>query len=203
MNKPDGITVVKPHQAEAFLEKLAIEKFYGVGKVTAKKMKELGIHSGKDLKEWRRVDLIKKFGKSGRFYHDIVRGIDNRPVQPNRIRKSIAVERTVDENLKSLEELETKLEDIVLKLMDRLERHQKYGRTITLKLKTSSFDIITRSKSLSCPISDQEEIRSLAFKLLRDNYQPEMSIRLVGLTSSNFVEPKEETDPDGQLSFDW
>ena len=203
MDKPDGLTIVKPHQAEAFLERLAIEKFYGVGKVTAKKMKELGIHSGKDLKEWRRVDLIKKFGKSGGFYHDIVRGIDNRPVKPNRIRKSIAVERTVDENLKSLEELEAKLEDIVVKLIDRLERYQKYGRTLTLKLKTASFDIITRSKSMSYPISDQEEIRTLAFKLLRDNYTPEMSIRLVGLTSSNFPDAKTEADSDGQLSFDW
>ena len=203
MNKPDGLTVVRPHQAEVFLEKLAIEKFYGVGKVTAKKMKALGIHSGKELKEWRRVDLIKTFGKSGGFYHDIVRGIDDRPVKPNRIRKSIAIERTVDENLKSLEELEAKLEDIVVKLIERLERYQKYGRTLTLKLKTASFDIITRSKSMSYPISDREEIRTLAFKLLRDNYTAEMSIRLVGLTSSNFPDAKTDTDSDGQLSFDW
>jgi len=203
INKPDGITIVKPHQAEAFLEKLSIEKFYGVGKVTAKKMKALGIHTGADLKEWRRVDLIKKFGKSGGFYHDIVRGIDNRPVQPNRIRKSLAVERTVDDNLSTLPELEEKLEDIVIKLIERLDRHEKYGRTLTLKLKTSSFDIITRSKSLSHPISEKDDIRALAFQLLRDNYQPDMEIRLVGLTSSNFDEVKEQKTDDSQLSFEW
>jgi len=203
INKPDGITIVKPHQAEAFLEKLAIEKFYGVGKVTAKKMKALGIHSGADLKQWRRVDLIKKFGKSGGFYHDIVRGVDNRPVQPNRIRKSIAVERTVDDNLSTLPELEEKLDDIVIKLIERLDRYKKYGRTLTLKLKTSSFDIITRSKSLSRPITEKDDIRSLAFQLLQDNYETDMEIRLVGLTSSNFEETKDQKADDGQLSFEW
>ena len=203
INKPDGLTVIKPHQAEAFLEELAIDKFYGVGKVTARKMKDLGIAKGADLKKWRRVDLIKAFGKVGGFYHDIVRGIDNRPVTPHRERKSVGVERTVDENLTTLIELEEKIEEIVDKLVLRLQKHEKYGRTITLKLKNASFDILTRSKTKGSPISSSAEIRVIALSLLRDNFEQDMSIRLVGLTSSNFEKEPLDDDPNGQLSFEW
>ena len=199
--KPDGVTVIKPHQAIAFLEKLPIKKFYGVGKVTAKKMNDLGIFTGYDLKQWEQVDLIKRFGKSGKFYFDIVRGIDDRPVKTNRIRKSLAVERTFEENLTTLTALEERLHMIVDKLVERLGRADKYGRTITLKLKTSSFDNITRSKSLGHPIKAKEEITRIGLQLLRDNYNNGTEIRLLGLTSSNFPDSATDQSGDGQLSL--
>ncbi len=198
-NKPDGITVIKPHQAIAFLEKLEIKKFYGVGKVTAKKMNDLGIFTGYDLKQWAQVDLIKRFGKSGRFYYDIVRGIDDRPVKANRIRKSLAVERTFEENLTTLIALEERLLMIVDKLVERLGRADKYGRTITLKLKTAKFDNITRSKSQSYPITSKEEITRMGLQLLRNNYEEGTAIRLLGLTSSNFPDSFSAQSGDGQL----
>ncbi len=199
--KPDGLTVIKPHQAIAFLEKLSINKFYGVGKVTAKKMNDLGIYNGKDLKQWDQVDLIKRFGKSGKFYYDIVRGIDERPVKANRIRKSLAVERTFEENITSLTALEDKLLGIIDKLMERLSKADKYGRTISLKLKTASFNNITRSKSQSQPVIHKDEIRRIAFQLLRDNYVDDTPIRLIGLTSSNFSDQKDKGPGEGQLSL--
>ncbi len=203
INKPDGITIIKPHQAIIFLEKLPVEKFYGVGKVTAKKMKALGIHTGLDLKQWEQADLIKHFGKSGKFYFDFVRGIDNRPVQPHRVRKSLAVERTSEENMTTLSDLETRLKQIAEKLSERLKKSGKYGRTITLKLKTASFDIITRSKSMDHPVTGTDEIMEIGLLLLRNNYDEGTPIRLVGLTSSNFHDDAGESDGQTQLSLDF
>lgn len=201
-NKPNGITVIKPHQAVSFLEKLEIRKFYGVGKVTAKKMNDQGIFTGKDLKQWTRHELIKHFGKSGGFYFDIVRGIDDRPVKPNRIRKSIAVERTTEEDMTTLLALEERLQQIVEKLIPRLEKVNKYGRTITLKLKTADFDIITRSKSSNSPVTQKDQILHIGLTLLRDNYKDGTPIRLIGLTSSNFIQDEDEK-PTSQLSLDF
>ncbi len=202
MNKPNGLMVIKPHQAMRFLEELKIEKFYGVGKVTAGKMKALGIYKGKDLKKIREVDLVSKFGKVGKFYFQIVRGIDKRPVKPNRTRKSLAVERTTETDMASLQELEIKLEDILDKLVVRLEKTQKIGRTLTLKLKTSQFDIITRSKTVEGILDDKNDIRELAFSLLRSNYTEGTPIRLIGLSVSNFIEEDPDVEGTQQLRLE-
>ena len=203
VQKPDGITIIKPHQAIDFLEKLPIEKFYGVGKVTAAKMKSLGIHNGAQLKQWTQIDLVKNFGKPGKFYFDIVRGIDDRPVQPHRIRKSLAVERTSEEDMTSLSELENRLMVIAEKLIQRLEKSGKSGRTLTLKLKTASFDIITRSKSLDTFLDNPDDIIQLGLQLLRNNYEEGTPIRLIGLTVSNFQEDSSEDPGVRQLSLDF
>lgn len=202
IDKPNGLTVIKPHQAIGFIENLKIEKFYGVGKVTAAKMKALGIHTGKDLKDWTEIDLVKKFGKGGRFFYNIVRGKDNRPVKTNRERKSLAVERTSVEDMTSLEEIEKMLIDIVEKLKTRLDKSDTYGRTLTLKLKTAKFEIITRSRSVDQIIRKQEIIIGIALELLRKNYIEGTPIRLVGLTSSNFKEKSIPVKSKNQLSLD-
>lgn len=199
IQKPDGITVIKPKQAISFLENLPIEKFYGVGKVTAKKMKDFGIHTGKDLKDWTKLDLAQHFGKSGRFYFDIVRGIDNRPVKSERIRKSLGVERTFEEHITTLDGLVKMMSRVMDTFMARLEKNDSYGRTITLKMKTADFQIMTRSSSMDSPIRDRETIEKIALQLLRDNFEDGMSIRLMGLTSSNFVEDVD----DGQMSLEF
>ena len=201
IQKPDGLTIIKPHQAISFLEGLPIEKFYGVGKVTAAKMKEMGIKTGADLTQWSLYDLIKAFGKSGRFYYHIVRGIDDRPVSPDRTRKSIAGERTSDADLTTLEGLQEKLLEIVQKLVMRLNKVQLYGRTITLKLKTSDFKIITRSRSFAYPVNDPEVILSAAMELLEENYKNGTSIRLIGITSSNFPQTNDHLGHQMTLDF--
>ena len=197
IDKPDGLTVIKPKQAISFLETLAIEKFYGVGKVTAKKMKDQGIHTGLDLKGWTKLDLATQFGKSGRFYYDIVRGVDDRPVKAERIRKSLGVERTFQENISDLDELIERLEKLIYTFLARLEKNNSFGKTMTLKMKTADFQIITRSQSQGFPIRERTMIEDMAKQLLINNFEEGMAIRLMGLTSSNFVEESN----DGQMEM--
>ncbi len=199
INKPDGLTVIKPTQAIPFLESLPVEKFFGVGKVTAEKMKSKGIHTGKDLKAWSQYDLIKSFGKPGRFFYDIVRGIDDRPVRVERERKSLGIERTFEDPIADLTQLQQKLDGIVEGFMKRLEKSNSYGRTLTLKLKTAEFKNVTRSISKESPLKEQTLIKQLALELLNQHHEEGMKIRLMGLTASNFV--NEEKDNQLQMEF--
>lgn len=199
INKPNGLTVIKPKQAISFLESLPVEKFFGVGKVTAQKMKSKGIHTGKDLKAWSQYDLIKTFGKTGRFFYDIVRGIDERPVRPSRERKSLGIERTFEDPISELTLLQDKLDVIVEGFMQRLEKSNTYGRTLTLKLKTADFKNVTRSISKETALKDKALIKQLALDLLNQHHEEGMKIRLMGLTASNFVNEKE----DNQLQMDF
>ncbi|MEL6815376.1 MAG: DNA polymerase IV, partial [Cyanobacteria bacterium J06598_3] len=107
LNKPDGLSLIAPDQAETFIENLPIEAFYGVGPATANKMKALGIHSGADLKSWRQAELIKAFGKVGSYYYKVARAEDNRPVNPNRPRKSIGAERSFFKDLNTVAQMES------------------------------------------------------------------------------------------------
>jgi DNA polymerase IV len=131
MNKPDGLTIILPTEAEAFAEALTIESFYGIGPATASKMHELGIHTGSDLKRWDERNLVQQFGKTGHFYYQIARGIDERPVNPNRIRKSIGAETSFDPDLEDIDKIEQELKAIAQAVQQRLERNGAKGRTIT------------------------------------------------------------------------
>lgn len=135
MNKPNGLTVILSEQAPAFVAALAIEKFHGIGQVTATKMHNLGIHTGADLKQYSQADLVRHFGKVGRFYYLIARAEDNRIVEPNRIRKSISAETSFTKDLNDLQVMLLELETIAQTVQHRLESHQTLGRTITLKVK--------------------------------------------------------------------
>ena len=147
MNKPNGMTVILPEDAETFVETLPIEKFHGIGKVTAAKMHSLGIRNGADLKKCDRQLLIRTFGKVGNYYYNIARAKDNRAVEANRIRKSIGAENSFAENLKDKETMIVKLEQIAQTLKKRIDRHQASGRTLTLKVKFSDYQQITRSRN--------------------------------------------------------
>lgn len=202
--KPNGMTVIKPQQALQFLEDLPIEKFYGVGKVTAAKMLGMGIRTGADLKKMSLLELAQRFGKVGRFYYNIVRGIDNRPVSTDHVRKSLAVERTFATDLSSLDEISEVLEIIIQKFYERLSKADNFGRTLTLKLKTSDFQVMTRSLSKDSFIKNIDEIRNIAFTLLQDNMDSFEKIRLIGLSASNLE--KQGDLPVGigyQLKFDF
>ncbi len=185
INKPNGLTVIKPQHAVAFIEKLPIEDFFGVGKVTAEKMKLLGIRNGSDLKAHDLFYLIKHFGKSGKFFYNIVRGIDDRPVVPDRKRKSVGVEKTLNEDIVDVSILKSEVAKISHELEIRVRKNNFKGRTITLKLKRSDFSIITRSKTCLHPIEFKDHIKELALNLINQNVHIIGKIRLIGISLSN------------------
>ncbi|APY08355.1 DNA polymerase IV [Winogradskyella sp. J14-2] len=189
-NKPNGQKTVNPEDVLQFLEDLDIRKFYGVGKVTAEKMYQKGIFTGKDLKAKSLEYLDENFGKSGRYYYYIVRGIHNSEVKPNRIRKSLAAERTFSENLSSEIFMLEKLDLIAEEVSRRLEKSKVAGKTITLKIKYSDFTLQTRSKTLSYFVSDKSIILETARELL---YQEKLnnSVRLLGISLSNLNTDKD------------
>ncbi|HEY8780955.1 MAG TPA: DNA polymerase IV [Mucilaginibacter sp.] len=188
INKPDGLTFIGPSAIEAFMEKLPVEKFFGVGKVTAQKMKSMGLHTGEDLKKLTEESLTKHFGKAGRFYYQIVRGIDNREVQPHRETKSLAAEDTFPYDLTTTEEMEAELDKIAKTICSRLQHYGLKGRTITLKIKYSDFKQITRNQSFPAGLNDLETICSTAKRLLAATGLEDKKIRLLGISLSNFAE---------------
>jgi DNA polymerase-4 len=185
INKPDGLCLIPPEEAEKFIEKLAVEKFYGIGKVTAEKMHKLGIHNGEDLKKWDLPFLVRNFGKVGKFYFDIVRGIDERPVVTDSERKSVGTELTYEKDLTTRFELIAELYKVERELMERLEHAGVTGRTITMKIKFSDFRQITRSKTLLHYIRDfdtlHREVSEIRKSLKLENFR----IRLLGVSISN------------------
>ena len=183
-NKPDGQKTVPPEEVIQFLEVLDIRKFHGIGKVTAKKMYELGIFTGLDLKQKSVPFLEGHFGKSGRYYYNVVRGIHSSSVKPNRIRKSLAAERTFSSNLSSELFIVEKLDQIAQEVSKRLQRLQIAGKTITLKLKYSDFKLQTRSKTLTYFVCSKDVILEHTKELL---FQEKLqnSVRLVGISISN------------------
>ncbi len=187
MDKPDGLTFIGPSRIERFMEALPVEKFFGVGKVTAARMRQLQLFTGADLKRLDEADLVRLFGKQGRFYYRIVRGMDDRPVQPDRELKSVAVEDTFAEDLIRLDALEAELGQIAQKLAFRLQGRKLKARTFTLKIRFSDFRLITRSHSLAYYVDEGDEILSHAIQLLRGVLAEDtFSIRLLGIAASNF-----------------
>jgi DNA polymerase-4 len=197
VQKPNGLTLVKPNEALDFISRLPVEKFYGIGKVTADKMHSLGIRNGADLRSWPEAKLVQLFGKSGRYYAKLVQGIDERPVTPDRQRKSVGAENTFSQNLLQLEEMQDELYSIATDVAERLQRLNQQGRTITLKVKFSDFVQITRSITLHQPVKEQEELHRLGCELLVGVELEEKEVRLLGLTVSNLDLP----DVNGQLSI--
>ena len=185
LHKPDGLSVILPEQAEAFLEELPIHKFFGIGKVTASRMKDMGIYNGADLKKFSELELVSRFGKAGRFYYRIVRAEDERPVNPNRIRKSIGAERTFSENLTDFHNMWDRLEDIAERVWMYMNKTQNYGRTITLKMKKPDFQIISRSKTFSSDLSHKKRFIEQSKQLLELHWQEAGSVRLLGIAVSN------------------
>jgi DNA polymerase IV len=186
INKPDGLTFIGPSQIKSFMERLAVEKFFGVGKVTAEKMQKLGLYTGADLKKLSEQELLKHFGKPGRFFYNIVRGIDNRPVQPNRETKSVSAEDTFPHDLTTVDEMFEALENIGTQVFNRVQRLSLKGRTVTVKIKYHDFKQITRSQSLPVAVADKALLVETAKQLLTTTNLEEKKIRLLGIGLSNF-----------------
>lgn len=200
-NKPNGSYVVTPKMSQQFIEQLPIEKFFGVGKVTAKKMHQKGVFNGLNLKQHSLSTLIRWFGKSGNYYYNIARGIDNRAVNPTRIRKSLGAECTYEFDIREVKELEENILLVAESVIKRLEKANTSGKTLTLKIKYGDFKQITRSKTLPENYTP-EQIKKIGVELLQLIPEPEKGIRLIGLQVSNF----ENDDKDvflGQLEFDF
>lgn len=203
INKPDGMKFIGPHQIEEFMEVLPIEKFYGVGKVTSEKMKTIGILTGADLKNFSRQQLKHYFGKQGNFFYNIVRGIDDRPVQPDRVIKSLGAEDTFPVDLNAKIEMEEELRKITQKLILRLKKHPLKGKTVTVKIRFSDFSLITRSKTFSTGLDSFEQVFPVVLGLLHHSLFPtsdisQKKVRLLGVSLSNFSKKESQSR---QLSF--
>jgi DNA polymerase IV len=194
VNKPDGLFLILPENAEAFAEKLPIEKFYGIGEVTAQKMRNAGVFTGADLKKWSENDLLKKFGKVGSYYYHIVRGQDDRPVMPNRVRKSIGAEESYAEDLIERHSMIVALEEIAESLKGRIARNQTSGRTLTLKVKYADYQQVTRSRTLGESLYSVEEMLKIAIELLDTTEVAQKHARLLGLALSNLDCEREEQE---------
>lgn len=185
LDKPNGLAVILPEDADEFMEKLEIGEFHGIGNAIESKMKSLGIYTGKDLKAWSEIDLIEQFGKTGRYYYRIVRGIDNREVKPHRIRKSIGKERTFSEDVDDLNWIHNFLTELAGKISESMQKKQAAGKTITLKVRYDDFETITRSTSFSHYIDRAGDIAETAISLLEQTQVGERKVRLLGITLSN------------------
>lgn len=201
INKPDGLAVIKPGDAEKFLETLAIGKFYGVGKVSEKRMIALGINNGLDLKNTDLEKLTKHFGKAGKFYYDIVRGIDHRPVSPFRERKSYGREITLDEDILDIDLIHSILREIAEELEAAFKRKCLKGRTITLKVKYFDFQLSTRSTTVDESADTADAIMDEILRLLKYTEAGNKKIRLLGIALSNFENEDEKACLEKQLIF--
>ena len=198
--KPDGLFVIPPDRIDTFVAELPVERFFGIGEVTAEKMHALGIRTGADLRQWEELELVRHFGKAGRSYYGYARGIDPRPVVPNRIRKSLGAETTFEADTADREVLLGELEQVCEEVWRRLARHKFRGRTVVLKLKFDDFRQISRSRTLSCPVDSRDMLRLVAGELLAGVDFDGHRIRLIGVTVGNVPD---FTEGCVQLRFDF
>ncbi len=200
--KPNGLFLIKPEEAESFIEKLPIEKFYGVGKVTAKKMNDLGVFTGLELKAFSEYKLIRHFGKAGSYYYYIARAIDNRLVEPYRAPKSVGAENTFETDLSEPEDLLYELKIIANILIDRIIKSKSFGKTLTLKIKFNDFKQITRSKTFNFEIDSFELLWSATCEIFSTIELNNQKIRLLGISVSSLA-TLEKTGKPLQLTFDF
>lgn len=202
--KPDGLCTIHPDKALEFIGKLPIEAFWGVGKVTAQKMHSLGIHNGADLRVCSQDFLHRQFGKTGVLYYDFSHGIDNRPVEAVRIRKSVGCEHTLEQDITVQSSIIIELYHVATELVERLHQAEFKGNTLTLKLKFNNFTLKTRSISVTHELITLGEILPLAKQLMKDIDLSGHAIRLIGLSVSNPHDEKEDRHKyPVQLSIEW
>ena len=185
--KPDGLTVILPEEADAFLAALPIEAFFGVGPRTAERMHALGIRTGADLRARGVEDLVRHFGKSGRFFHAIAHGRDDRPVQPDRPRKSISSETTFERDLLTRAELEPVLDELARDVAASMRRHAAAARTVTVKMRYADFRTVTRSRTVPTPMAEPTQVMAIASALAFDVPRPEGPLRLLGVGVAHLV----------------
>jgi DNA polymerase IV len=187
LHKPDGLAVIRPEQAAAFIARLPIERFFGIGPKTADRMKALGIQSGAELAARSEDELVHRFGKVGRHYFRIVRALDEREVTPDRPYKSIGAEQTFDRDLGDPSLMLDRLRSLAEQVAERMTAADSFGRTVTLKIKHHDFTVTTRQHTRSDRVHSAEELLALARWLLHHPGPPRRPVRLLGLSVSNFA----------------
>ena len=197
--KPDGQFAVTPGDAMDFVAALPVARFHGVGPRTAEKMHALGILTGADLRQRSLEELQAHFGKAGAWYYAIARGQDDRPVRPDRERKSSGSETTFHEDRSDPAAIEAGVLEMAEDVWAWCERSRAFGRGVTVKVKYADFRIVTRSRTFSAPIANRETLRGASLALVRTLFPPALPVRLVGVTLSSFDAPA--ADPDPQLSL--
>jgi DNA polymerase-4 len=190
--KPDGLTVIRPEEQMEFIAGLPIGDFHGIGPVTEKKIQEMGIESGADLQDTPEKTLRRRFGKRGGHFKKLAMGEDDRPVKPDRERKSVGAERTFSEDISEPNEMLSRLEPIAERVSGRLksagpEGTPIRGRTVTLKLKSHDHDVSTRQTTLRRAVRSKEDLMRLAERLLSQPHPPEEPVRLLGLSVSSLT----------------
>ncbi len=201
INKPNGIKVIVPEEALDFIASLPIKKFHGIGKVTARRMNNMGIYTGGDLQKLNEIELVQRFGKVGRFYYRMVRAEETRRVKPDRIRKSIGAERTFFEDIISTAEMKDRLSYVAEKVFLYMKKTDNFGRTVSIKIKTPDFQIFTRSKTFNSEIRSLKKLKQVVFELLESNREFFDAVRLLGVAVSNLA--KENVAEGIQLEFDF
>ncbi|WP_152044875.1 DNA polymerase IV [Aureimonas psammosilenae] len=198
--KPDGLFVITPTMGAGFVEDLPVGRFHGIGPATAAKMERLGIHTGRDLRERPLAFLQERFGKAGPYYYSISRGVDERPVRANRIRKSVGAENTFGSDLHQFDAMREALQPILDKVWRYCETSGIRGRTVTLKVKFSDFRQITRSLSVQAPVSGRAALEGFALDLLHPLMPVPKGVRLLGVSLSSLVVADEEA-PETQFTL--
>ena len=188
MEKPRGLTVILPQDAQAVLSQLPIEKFYGVGKKSVEKLHELGIYTGADLLDVPEMTLIDQFGRFGYDLYRRARGISNSPVKTHRVRKSIGKERTYGKLLYRMEDIQKELSGLAQRVVHSLGKHQKVGKTIVVKIRYADFQTLTKRRTLDFPMADEEVILRIATEIVDQVGELDRGVRLLGITLTNLEE---------------
>lgn len=183
--KPDGLFVIRPDEGESFVSQLEVKQFHGVGRVTAERMHQLGIRTGADLRLQTEEFLVRHFGKAGVHYYHIARARDDRPVEPDRVRKSVGSENTFAQDLDTLAEMQAGLAPLLEDVWSWCERTSIYGRTVTVKIKLNDFQIRSRSRSALLPIRERRFFEEVVYALLEENFPFPKPVRLLGVSLSN------------------
>jgi DNA polymerase-4 len=183
--KPDGLFVITPRMGPDFVATLPVARFHGIGPATAARMAALGIHTGLDLRACALAFLVQHFGKAGCYYHGIARGEDDRPVEPDRVRKSVGAETTFERDLLHWEEVGPALRPVFAKVWAACDHGGHAARTVTVKVKYADFRLLTRSRSCIDPIGAQAELEQIGIDLLRPLFPPPLGVRLLGVSLSN------------------
>lgn len=188
-NKPNGQFVIPPERGPDFVLGLPIRKFHGIGPATAAKMAAMGIETGADLRAQSLPVLMRRFGKAGRHYWNISRGVDHRRVSPDRVRKSIGAETTYASDLHGLEPAKTALGALADKVWAAVTRHRAQGRTVNIKVRFSDFRQVTRAHSLTRPVTSRDEMLAVGVSLLSGVLPDPRGVRLLGITLSGLIAP--------------
>lgn len=190
LDKPDGLAVITPEQGPAFIAKLPIGRFHGIGRATEQKMLALGIATGADLGAWSEARLVEHFGKAGHWYAQLARGEDDRPVCAQRVRKSLGAETTYARDLGAAGEIEAALGALADEVATELGRRGLAGRTLTLKVRYADFETVTRAHTRAPPAryAQAAELRTALPALLARTEACSRPVRLLGLTVSGFPE---------------